>query len=53
MKYIVYATEQIMYEIEVEAKDEQEAMDKVYDGRVDLPEPSEYDGFVITEVQTV
>ena len=46
-KYLIQASEVVYYEIEVEAENEAEAIDKVYLGNVKIPEPIDGSDFTI------
>lgn len=50
-KYIVTASETVIYEIEVEANSSHEAREKVLNGEVEIPEPIDGNGFQIEDVK--
>jgi len=50
--YIVYASETVLYEIEVQARSPKEAQKKVFSGELEanFPEPVDSNGFQIDDV---
>lgn len=52
-KYRVQASEIVYYEIEVEAENEAEAIEKIYHGEVDIGEPCEGSDFQVGFVDEV
>lgn len=52
-KYRVQASEIVYYEIEVEAENEAEAIEKIYHGEVDIGEPCEGSDFQVGFVDEI
>jgi len=53
MKYRIFAKETVFYTVEVEAKNEDEAIELVESGEIEVGEPSDGEDFHVTDFEVI